>query len=300
LWSKINAGFECRLKLTLKEINDFFQREGMEADIDFKGVLAKLERLREQQHEQLRLQRQSSAASAEEDRKNALKALDRTLRLVVLDNGVNNMLALEDGSAQAPKNPPHAADDTEPSSKRARHEASGYNDSVGLCNCRWCVFKRSDVSDCSADSGNPDPCKCRWCIYKRSPPTTCSNQTPETPHARSSERPDFMQSDMFHDLMRLTCGLRAIQDAEPSTEDIEERRAAAQKEVERIHLAKSKGEPILLGDAVDARRTDFRRILLLLHPEVRLVSIEDYRAMEALKYALQAFAQSEIASEDSL
>merc|ERR1711865_269321 len=110
-------------------------------------------------------------------------------------------------------------------------------------------------------------------------------------------------TDLLAELKRLVpINMFAIEDVNKSgapTDSFTESLAAAQKEVERILQADLNCQPILWGNKAEERRVAFRRIVLLLHPDLDYVSElflhPDSRAIKALELSLKAFVKSELA-----
>jgi hypothetical protein len=75
---------------------------------------------------------------------------------------------------------------------------------------------------------------------------------------------------------------------------LSERQATAKAEINRILQAHADGLAILNGKNAEERRTAFRHIVLLLHPDLGLISGDDMSAMQALDLSLKAFVRSEV------
>merc|ERR1712039_719972 len=96
-------------------------------------------------------------------------------------------------------------------------------------------------------------------------------------------------------MQMIPVGMLSLANGEAShlPDDILARKDSAQKEIERILQAHAHGQTILFGSNADERRVAFRHILLLLHPDLQLVSASDLLAKKALSLSLKAFVQSE-------
>lgn len=133
------------------------------------------------------------------------------------------------------------------------------------------------------------------------PPTKrpCLDTTTSSAEASMALLPVPKATDLLAELKRLVpINMFAIEDANKSgapTDSFLMSLAAAQKEVERILQADLNCQPILWGSSRDERRDAFRRIVLLLHPDLGYVSGEDSRAIRALELSLKAFVKSELA-----
>jgi hypothetical protein len=133
------------------------------------------------------------------------------------------------------------------------------------------------------------------------PPTKrpCLDTVPPSPEASMALLPVPKATDLLAELKRLVpINMFAIEDVNKSgapTDSFLTSLAAAQKEAERILQADLNCQPILWGNNGEERRVAFRRIVLLLHPDLGYVSGEDSRAIAALELSLKAFVKSELA-----
>lgn len=254
-----------KTKLTLVDLNTFLCREGMSEDPDFKGIVSKIIQLAHQQHQRLgehvRPRGEGRTECSNTD------ALDSLLALVAMDcQRVNDCFELEVLS---------------PSTKKQQDPSDEFESMMGevaTLNKRSC-----SMASLTADIEHAPKLRCIDGAVVRA----------SLFEAQASGR------SLLADLRRLVpVNMLAIGDEGDGTNPdfLAGRQAAAQKEVDRILQADAEKQPILVGNSAEDRRVAFRRIVLLLHPDLGFVSGEDAQAIKALDLSLKAFVQSELAS----